>query len=251
MGDTTKYLRPVPGSPLGSRGHPTPARALAGATLAALALTVAACGGSSAAPAPGPAITAKETAPAASADAAGQLRDAAAVMTHAANFTLSGKVTVGGSTVQLAGQFQAPDVVELTITRGADAPVMVLLAGTRSYVKAADGTWRSHFTGSAGSADPRVAFAVLDKASSVSLVSSTGSQRTFTFALPGAAASSIIRGVGVGVGATPTLVGTAVVTAGTISELTLTSSSSPATFADELRYTAVGSSPSVALPAGS
>ncbi len=248
MTDTTKSLRSVPGSPLGSRGRPRPVRALACATLGALAVTLAACGGSSAVPTHGQATAAKQSAPAGSADAAGQLHRAANAMAQASNFTVSGKVTAGGSTTLLAGQFQAPDIVEMTITPATGAPVAVLFAGTKSYVKAADGTWTNHLTGSAGSADPRVAFSVLDKATGVTVASSSGDQTTYAFALPGAAASSIVQGSGTG--GTTTLEGTAVVTSGTISELTLKSMSSPATFVAEIHYTAVGSSPPVALPAG-
>jgi hypothetical protein len=245
---TSNDMGSVPGSPLSSRGHPSAAGALTGAALAALALTLAACGGSTAVPAHGQAITAQKATPAGSSAAARQLRGAADVMTQASNFTLSGKVSTGGSSTLFVGQFQAPDIVELTITSATDAPVMVLFAGTKSYVKAADGTWKSHLTGPAGSADPRVAFSVLDKASAVTVTSSTGDQTNFTFALPGAAAASIIQGTGAG--GTTTLAGTAVVTSGTISELTLTSASSPTNFVAELHYTAVGSSPRVALPAG-
>jgi hypothetical protein len=213
-----------------------------------MALTLVACGGASAVPAHGHAVTAKQPTPAGSPDAGGQLRGAADAMTQASNFTVSGKVSAGGSTTLLAGQFQAPDVVELTITPATGAPVDVLFAGTKSFVKAADGTWKNHLTGAAGSADPRVAFSVLDKATGVTLASSSGGQRTYAFAVPGSMTSLIVQGSD-SRGIT-TLAGTAVVTSGTISELTLTSTTHPGTFMAELHYTAVGSSPAIALPAG-
>ncbi len=248
MTDTDTYLRSDPGSPLGPRGRPVRTRALAGAALGVLAVAVAACGSSSAPPMPGPTTPVGHTATAVGTGPARQLQDAAGAMIRATDFTLTGKVSAGGATTQLAGQFQSPDIVELTVTPATGAPVTVLFAGTTSYVKAPDGTWQNHLTGTAGAADPRVAFTVLDKATNITVASSAGGSTSYGFTLPAAAASSIVQGSRSG--GNTTLVGTAVVTSGTISELTLESGASPATFAADIHYSAVGSSPPVALPPG-
>jgi hypothetical protein len=245
---TGRSTGPRPGNPPGSRGHRVRGLVPTGAALGALAVLLAACGTSSAEPIRARSTTVEGPAPAGGAGAARQLQDAAGAMTRAADFTLSGKVSAGGATTQLAGQFQAPDVVELTITPATGAPVTVLFAGATSYVKAPDGTWKNHLAGPAGPADPRVAFAVLDRATDVAAASSAGGSTSYTFTLPGAAAASIVQGSRPG--SSTTLEGTAVVTSGTISELTLESRTSPAAFAADLRYTAVDSSPPVALPAG-
>lgn len=248
MTDTDRNLRPGPGSLAGSRGRPVRTRATAAAALGVLAVALAACGSSSASAIPSRTVPVRLAAPPAPTGAARQLQDAAGAMIRATDFTLAGKVSAGGATTQLAGQFQSPDIVELTVTPATGAPVTVLFAGTTSYLKAPDGTWQNHLTGAAGAADPRVAFAVLDKATNITVTSSVGGSTSYGFTLPPAVASSIVQGSRSG--GTPALVGTAVVTSGAISELTLESGASPATFAADIHYTAVGSSPPVALPPG-
>jgi hypothetical protein len=248
-------MTPLPHSHSGSHGSSlqnsrgtTPfLRTLVACSLAAAAVTAAACGASSASPATVP-PTALSSNGARTSPAANQLRAAAHAMAQAPNFTLAGTIVTAGTTTSLAGQFQLPDVVSLSVTPSTGTPVDVLFVGRKSFVKASDGTWTNRLTGGSGSADPRVAFSVFDRATEVAATADGGGLTTYRFTLPASAAAKIVQGVQAG--STGVLSGVAVVASGHITDLTIRSVTVNSGFSAEVRYSAVGTSPAIALPPG-
>lgn len=232
-----------------SRGTTPFLRTLVACSLSAAAVTAAACGASSASPATVP-PTASSSNGARTSPAANQLRAAAHAMAQASNFTLAGTIVTAGTTTSLAGQFQLPDVVSLAVTPSTGTPVDVLFVGRKSFVKASDGTWTNRLTGGSGSADPRVAFSVFDQATEVAATAGGGGGglTTYRFTLPASAAAKIVQGVQAG--STGVLSGVAVVASGHITDLTIRSVTVNSGFSAEVRYSAVGTSPAIALPPG-
>jgi len=169
-------------------------------------------------------------------------------MAKAQNFTLGGTVTTAGSITRLSGQFQAPAVVMLHVAAPAGAPVDVLFVGSKSYVKASDGTWQRKITTGTGGADPRAAFTVFDEATAVTAAKGIDGQVTYRFTLPASAAAKIIQGASTGSAAN--LSGSAVVTSGLITDLMIKSVATGKVFSADLSYSAVGTSPPVVLPPG-
>ena len=208
--------------------------------LAALVLSTGACGSSGATSTP-----VAEQSTAAVSPATTALRSAAHTLARAADFTFASTVAVGPSSSQLAGQFQAPNVVHLTVRSASSVTTEVLFVGPKSFVRATDGTWQNRLTASPGSADPRSTFGVVDTATSVSEVASaTPGDTTFTFRLSPGAAARIVQGTG------SPLTGTAVVHNGRLASLTLRSTSGGSPFTVSIAYSAVGTTTPIALPPG-
>jgi hypothetical protein len=123
----------------------------------------------------------------------------------------------------------------------------VLFVGSKSFVRAKDGTWQRMLSTSSGSADPRSTFAVLDTATSVTAVASaTPGDTTFHFHLPPAAATRIVQGAGTAA----SLTGSASVRNGQLANLTLHSTSGGSPFTASIDYTAAGTTTAIPLPAG-
>lgn len=212
--------------------------------LAALVLSTGACGSSGATSTP-----VAEQSTAAVSPATTALRSAAHTLARAADFTFASTVAVGPSSSQLAGQFQAPNVVHLTVRSASSVTTEVLFVGPKSFVRATDGTWQNRLTASPGSADPRSTFGVVDTATSVSEVASaTPGDTTFTFRLSPSTAARIVQGTGTVAGSP--LTGTAVVRNGRLAGLTLRSTSGGSPFTVSIAYSAVGTTTPIALPPG-
>ena len=212
--------------------------------LAALAVATGACGSGAATSAP-----VAEQSTAAVSPATTALRSAAHTLAGAPDFTFASTVTVGPSSSQVAGQFQMPDIVHLTVRGASPGTTEVLFVGSKSFVRATDGTWQNRLTPSAGSADPRSTFGVVDTATSVTQVTSaTPGDTTFTFRLSPAAAARIVQGTGTVAGSP--LTGTAVVRNGRLAGLTLRSTSGGSPFTVSIAYSAVGTTTPISLPPG-
>lgn len=227
-----------------ARWRLSPARGLTVVGLAALVLATGACGSGAATSAP---VAGQSTAAVSPATTA--LRSAAHTLAGAADFTFASTVTVGPSSSQVAGQFQAPDIVHLTVRGATPGTTEVLFVRSKSYVRATDGTWQNRLTPSAGSADPRSTFDVVDTATSVAAVASaTPGDTTFTFRLSPTAAARIVQGTGAGAGSS--LTGTAVVRNGHLAGLTLRSTSGGSPLTVSIAYSAVGTTPPIPVPPG-
>jgi hypothetical protein len=230
-----------------SRWRSSPGRLAVVAGLATVALASGACG-SGAASSGTPSPKASQTAVAAS-PAAAELRSAAHALAGATSFTFASTVTVGASSSQLSGQFQAPDLVHLTVKGASTGTTEVLFVGTKSFVRAKDGTWQSKLSTSSASADPRSTFAVVDTATSVTAgPSTTPGATTYGFRLTPAAAARIVTGARTRAGST--LTGTAAVRNGVLANLTLHSPSGGSPFTVSIDYSAVGTTPAIPLPPG-
>ncbi len=235
------YAR-LPGSPnQGSRGRVVVRDAFVSVVLCAVAAGVSACGGGSSA-------TTTTTTSAAGASSLAELKVAAQAMSKAQNFTFAGTVTTAGSSTPLSGQFQAPDVVALQLTTGLGVPINVLFVGSKSYVKSSTGAWQRKVTSGSGTSDPRAAFAVLDQATGVTAVKGADGQVTYQFTLPASAAAKIVQGISTG--PKKSLSGTVVVKSGLISDLAIKSGDQGKAINAEISYSAIGTSPSIAIPTG-
>jgi len=212
--------------------------------LAGLVLATGACGSTAATSTP---LAGQSTATVSPATTA--LRSAAHTLAGAADFAFASTVTVGPSSSQLAGQFQAPDIVHLTVRGASPGTTEVLFVGSKSYVRATDGTWQHRLTTSSGSADPRSTFGVVDTATSVAEVASaTPGDTTFTFRLSPTAAARVVQGTGTEAGSP--LTGTAVVRNGRLAGLTLRSTSGRSPLTVSISYSAVGTTAPIAVPPG-
>jgi hypothetical protein len=217
------------------------------AGLASVALATGACG-NGAASLGSPSSQASQTAVAAT-PATAELRSAAHALAGATNFTFASTVTVGASSSQISGQFQAPNLVHLTVKGASAGTTEVLFVGTKSFVRAKDGTWQSKLSNSSASADPRSTFAVVDTATSVTDgPSTTPGATTYGFQLTPAATARIVTGAGTRAGST--LTGTAAVRNGVLANLTLHSASAESPFTVSIDYSAVGTTPAIPLPPG-
>jgi len=127
-------------------------RVIAAAVTAASVAVVAACSGSGGTKA----STATSQAPTAAVGAAGVLHQAALNMETVNSYRFAGAVSAGGRTVNLAGEFGAPDRLHETITVAGAAPVERIVIGTVAYQRAGT-TWRAA-PGTASASDPRSTF---------------------------------------------------------------------------------------------
>ena len=232
----------LPGNPnQGSRGRVVGRNAFVLGLLCVVAAGVSACGEGSSA-------TTTTTTSAAGASSLAEMKVAAHAMSKAQNFTLAGTVTTAGSSTPLSGQFQAPDVVALQITGALGVPINVLFVGSKSYVKSSTGAWQRKITSGSGTSDPRAAFAVLDQATGVTAVQGADGQVTYRFTLPASAAAKIVQGVSTG--PEKSLSGTVVVKSGLITDLAIKSGDQGKDINAEISYSAIGTSPPIAIPTG-
>ena len=217
------------------------------AGLATVALATGACGSGAASSGTHP-PKASQTAVATS-PATAELRSAVHALARATNFTFASTVTVGASSSLIAGQFQAPNLVHLTVKGASAGTTEVLLVSTKSFVRVKDGTWQSKLSTASASADPRSTFAVVDTATAVTArPSTTPGASTYGFQLTPAAAGRIVTGTGSRAGST--LAGTAAVRNGVLANLTLHSPSNGSPFMVSIDYSAVGTTPAIPLPPG-
>lgn len=172
------------------------------------------------------------------------LRAAARSMLVASSYRFSGSVSIGTASTAVAGSFQSPDRLHEVLTPAGRDAVEVVFIGARAYVHDPSSARWSRATGSAssGQADPRTAFAVLDRAEQV-----TRTATGFRFVLPPAASQDIAH-VAPGGGAL-TATGSAVTSAGGIAHLELVIDA-PRTIRVSLDYRDVGHGPPVSQPPG-
>lgn len=119
--------------------------------------------------------------------AAGALRTATAQMQQSPGYKFTAKITTAGSSVKIAGEFQAPDRVHEVVQIGTAPPSELVMIGTQVYAKDASGTWRSTKAVASGQPDLRSTFSALRSADRV-----THRGRTFTFHLRPAAAKHLV-----------------------------------------------------------
>ena len=206
-------------------------RVIAAAVTAASVAVVAACSGSGGTKA----STATSQAPTAAVGAAGVLHQAALNMETVNSYRFAGAVSAGGRTVNLAGEFGAPDRLHETITVAGAAPVERIVIGTVAYQRAGT-TWRAA-PGTASASDPRSTFAALAQATTVSQQGSA-----YRFTLAGAAAGSLISGGP----ASNTVTGTEIVFDNHVTDLSFQSGT--ASTAVHFTYSDFGTAPPVVAP---
>jgi hypothetical protein len=183
----------------------------------------------------GKASTTTTQVPTTVASAAGTLHEAALGMEAVSSYRFAGAVSAGGHTVNLAGEFGAPDRLHETITVAGAAPVERIVIGTVAYQRAGT-TWRAA-PGTASASDPRSTFAALAQATTVSQQGSV-----YRFTLAGAAAGSLISGGPV----SNTVTGTVIVFDNHVTDLSFQSGT--ASTAVHFTYTDFGSAPPVVAP---
>ena len=204
--------------------------AVAVVTVASVAV-VAACDG-------GKASTATTQAPTTTTvvGAAGTLRQAALAMEGSSSYRFAGAVNAGGHTVNLSGEFSAPDRLHETITVAGAAPVERIVIGTAAYQRTGT-TWQAA-PGTATASDPRSTFAALALATTVSQQGSV-----YSFTLAGAAAGSLVSG---GTTSGP-VTGTVTVSNDRITDLAFRSAAAAGTTV-HFTYSDIGTAPPVVAP---
>jgi hypothetical protein len=203
--------------------------AVAVVTLAAVGVMAACSGGSKA-------NTATTQAPTTVAGATGTLRQAALAMEQVSSYHFAGAVNAGGRTVNLSGEFAAPDRLHETITVAGAAPVERIVIGTVAYQRNGS-TWQSA-PGTATASDPRSTFAALAQATTVSQQGPV-----YRFTLAGAAAGSLVSGGG----SSGSVNGTVTLSANRITDLSFRSSAASGTTV-HFTYTDFGTAPPVVAP---
>jgi hypothetical protein len=208
----------------------SPLTRVAAATLVAAATAAALVGCDS-----GKATTATTTqVPTTAAGPAGTLHQAALAMESASSYRFTGAVTAGGHSINLSGEFSAPDRLHETITVAGGAPVERIVIGTSAYQRSGT-TWQAA-PGTASASDPRSTFSALAQATTVSQQGSV-----YRFTLTGAAAGSLVSGPASG-----SVTGTASLANDRITDLTFASAGTGTTV--HFIYTDVGSAPPVVAP---
>jgi hypothetical protein len=206
------------------------ARVAAAAVTVVSVSAVAACSGSS------KASTATTRPPTTVAGAAGTLRQAALAMEGASSYRFAGTVTTGGRTVNLSGEFSAPDRLHETITVAGAAPVERIVIGTSAYQRTGS-SWRAA-PGTATASDPRSTFTALAQATTVSQQGSV-----YRFTLAGAAAGSLVSGGS----ASGSVTGTASGSNNGITDLSFQSAAASGTTV-RFTYSDIGTAPPVVAP---
>ena len=206
-------------------------RVVAVVVTAASVAVVAACSGSGSTKAG----TATTQAQPAVAGAAGALHQAALNMEAVSSYRFAGAVSAGGHTVNLSGEFAAPDRLHETITVAGAAPVERIVIGTVAYQRAGS-TWQAA-PGTATASDPRSTFAALAQATDVSQQGSV-----YRFTLAGAAAGSLVSGGP----ASGTVTGTVIVFDNHVTDLSFQSGAASTTV--HFTYTDFGTAPPVVAP---
>ena len=209
---------------------------MAVAALALVAITVSACGGSPSTNAP----------PARRSPATVILRSAGRAMARAANFTFAATVVTHGTTTKVHGQFQAPDRDHLIVSNAGGVATELLLVGTKAFIRAADGSWQSQPSAAAAPSDPRGAFGILTSATDVRAAAKQADGTRYRFVVPASAARVIVQSDKAG--PATSLTGTALVTANSIADLTLTDPGG--TFAADIAYSAIGLTSPIPVPPG-
>lgn len=115
----------------------------AGALSLLLALGAAACGS-------------------ASATSTDELDAAIARMGAATSYSFEATVTAGSDTVKVAGDFQAPNLIAETVTKGSSTPVALVLEGGTVHVRDANGNWSSKPATDSTAVDLRATFRALE-----------------------------------------------------------------------------------------
>ena len=130
----------------------------AGALSLLLALGAAACGSASAA-------------------STDELDASIAKMSAATSYSFTATVSAGSDSVKVAGDFQAPNLIAETVTKGSSAPVAVVLDGGTVHVRDSSGNWSSKPATDSTAVDLRATFTALTAHSNVK---HEGSSWTFT-----------------------------------------------------------------------
>jgi hypothetical protein len=187
-------------------------------------LTLAACGGGQATPAPpsGPAQ---------------KLQAAAAAMRQVETFRFTADVVSGTQQVHLNGEFSAPDSLHETVKVGTGTLEFVRI-GARTYRRdSPTAKWAAVPAASTTTpTDPRSAFAVLSKATDVHLVGAG-----YGFGLGKTAAASLVKG-------SAQVTGTAQLAGGRITDLSYATTNPVVTV--HLTYADFNATPRVTAPLG-
>jgi hypothetical protein len=173
-------------------------------------------------------------------------------MAGAGSYRFTGSITVGSSSTQVAGEFQAPDRVHELITTAIGQTIEVVFAGGKTYVHdQTSGRWSvgpsaslaGPSAGSSAGGDPRGAFLVLQEATDVT-ASTDGGGVQFSL-LPDAAARIATLPHQAG---SVAVRGRAVLSGAELSSLSFSVRAGNEQLAVMLGYSDVGHGPAVTVP---
>jgi len=159
-------------------------------------------------------------------------------MQQSPGYRFSAGITTAGTSVKIAGEFQAPDRVHEVVQIGTATPSELVMIGTQVYAKDASGTWRSTTAAASGASDVRATFAALQTADHVQ-----HHGHTLTFHLPPTAAQHLA-----GASTTGGLTGSATLAATGISQLRYRARTGGHEIAVNIDYTITNPAPTVSAP---
>lgn len=174
-----------------------------------------------------------------------ELAKAATTMQSLESFRFAAKVSAGADRVQIVGEYQAPDRVRQTITLNTSTPFEVVFIGTQGFVKdPASAVWKASTFPASGVAAPTDAFAALAAATDVERDGDT-----YEFRLEGDPATELLSFASSAKATSATelatVTGTAVITDGQISRLSV---ESPSGIRLDITYSDPGAVPPIEPP---
>lgn len=165
---------------------------------------------------------------------------AISTMISASSYSFTATVTAGNDSVRIVGDFQAPNLIAETVTKGSTTPVSMVLEGGTVHVRnASTGTWSSKPTDGTAAVDLRSTFAALTTHSHIS-----HDGNTWNFTVSGDAAK-VLAGADI----TGDAKVTATVDSGALTTLRYEVTTGGRRLVVTIDYSEIGTAPKVVVPA--